>query len=178
MISSPTKSKVVALASLFCLSSASIQADVTFIDFGDPNVKLTHKNVDVQVNGQTVTVSEAYITESLDPSTTGTRVTKVMTAYEYSDGAGGKVRVVTQETVTASLDAFTGNYTIEKITKTLTTPLSANGAVNGSTTTSTVLAPTVTDVVFANLGANGILPKLTFSAPTVELDPPVTISPE
>jgi hypothetical protein len=172
------RSKALAFAFVFSVGSAIVQADVTFIDFESPSVKLVHKQVNVQVNGQTVLVDEAYITETPDPSSTGTRVTKVMTSYEYSDGAGGKVRVVTQQTTTATLDVFTGNYTIEKITKTLTTPLSANSVVNGSTTTSTVLAPTVTDVTFANLLANGILPALTFSAPTVDLDPPVTISPE
>ena len=131
------RTKALAFAALLCVGSANVQAQ--FIDFTD-NVKVVFKTVDV-VNSAGETVSAVQATGSVTSTdASGTITSKLQTFVQVADGVGGVEQIVTQETATATVDSFSGNYSVSTITKTRTTPVDASGTATGSTTVATTIA--------------------------------------
>ena len=114
LISTNLRTKALAFASLFCAGSASVQAQ--FIDFTN-NVKVIFKTVDV-VNsaGETVSGTQATATVT-ETDSNGVITAKKQTFVQVSDGSGGNEQLVTQETTTATPDAFTGNFAQRQLTQ-------------------------------------------------------------
>lgn len=171
-MTSSFRAKALALTSIFCAASANLHAQ--FITFDD-TVKVVFKNVEV-VNsaGETVTATEgtAIVTET---DASGVITSKKQTFVQIPDGAGGDEQIVIQETITATPDPFTGNFSVEKKIKKITTPVDvASGTVTGSPTTST----TIEDISDVDENDLGLPPTTTLTAPDPELDTPVVISAE
>jgi hypothetical protein len=102
----------------------------------------------------------------------GTITSKEQTFVQVSDGSGGIEQIINQVTKTATVDAFTGNYAVETITKVRTTPVDANGTATGSTSIATTLEDE-SNVDAANLD---LPPTTTFTPVDPNLDTPVVIS--
>lgn len=168
---SSLQTKALALASIFCAASASLQAQ--FIDFSN-NVKVVFKNVEV-VNsaGETVSGTQATATVT-ETDSNGVITAKKQTFVQVSDGSGGNEQLVTQETTTATPDPFTGNFAVETITKVRTTPVDASGTATGSTTVST----TIEDEADVDEDDLDLPPTTTFTPVDPELETPVVISAE
>lgn len=172
LIPSSLQTRALALASIFCAASASLQAQ--FIDLTANNIKVVFKNVDV-VNsaGQTVTGTQATATLT-ETDSNGVITAKKQTFVQVSDGTGGTEQLVTQETTTATPDPFTGNFAVEKITKVRTTPVDTSGTAIGSTT----VATTIEDEADVDEDDLDLPPTTTFTPVDPDLDIPVVISAE
>ena len=166
------RTSLVAAVSVFCAASATVQAQ--FIDLTANNLKVVFKTVDV-VNSAGATVSATQATASVvSTDAAGTITALKQTFVQVSDGLGGLEQIVNQVTTTASVDAFSGNYSVETVTKLRTTPVNASGAATGSTTVATTVVDEA-DVEEADLA---LPPTTTFAAVSPDLDTPVVISAE
>jgi hypothetical protein len=172
MFRNAIRTKFLALAPL--LLAGSLQADQSFIDFTSKFNKPTFENVDVTVNGVVVSVMKTTITQTTN-LVNGTIVGKTMTEVLQPTAAGGFEKLVVKETKTATLDSQSNTYTVITTSTTTTIPADASGDQIGASTTALNPSSISNSVTFANIG---IPPVLTFSTPTVALDPPVTISAE
>jgi hypothetical protein len=162
------RTKALAVASLFCAGSLQAQ----FIDLTANNIKVVFKTVDV-VNSAGATVSATQATASVvSTDASGTITSKEQTFVQVSDGSGGIEQIINQVTKTATVDAFSGNYAVETITKVRTTPVDANGTATASTSIATTIEDE-TDVEAANLD---LPPTTTFTPVDPNLDTPVVIS--
>jgi hypothetical protein len=162
------RTKALAIASLFCAGSLHGQ----FIDLTANNLKVVFKTVDV-VNSAGATVSATQATASVvSTDASGTITSKEQTFVQVSDGSGGIEQIINQVTKTATVDAFSGNYAVETITKVRTTPVDANGTATASTSIATTIEDE-TDVEAANLD---LPPTTTFTPVDPNLDTPVVIS--
>ncbi len=163
--------KKLILSALLLASSASLQAQ--FIDFTQ-NVKVVFKNVEVQNStGQTITATQATATVT-EVDSDGVITAKRQTFVQVPNGSGGLEQIVTQETTTATPDAFTGNYAVENVTRVRTTPVDEDGEAIGSTAVSTSIVDD-SDVTEEDLN---LPPTTTFVPVDPELDIPVVISAE
>ena len=168
IVTNAFRTKALVIASLFC--AGSIQAQ--FIDLTANNIKVVFKTVDV-VNSAGATVSATQATASVvSTDASGTITSKEQTFVQVPDGSGGIEQIVNQVTKTATVDAFTGNYAVETITKVRTTPVNASGTAIGSTSIATTIEDE-TDVETANLD---LPPTTTFTPVDPNLDTPVVIS--
>jgi hypothetical protein len=172
MFQSALRTKFLALAPLFL--AGSLQADQSFIDFTSPTNKPTFETIDVTVNGVVVSVMKTTITQT-NNLVNGTIVGKTMTEIVQPTAAGGFEKVKVKETKTATLDAQSNTYTVVTTSTTTVFPSDASGDQLGAPVTSLGPSSILNSVTFPNIG---IPPVLTFSTPTVALDPPVTISAE
>ena len=168
IVTNAFRTKALAIASLFCAGSLQAQ----FIDLTANNIKVVFTTVDV-VNSAGVTVSATQATASVvSTDASGTITSKEQTFVQVPDGSGGIEQIVNQVTKTATVDAFTGNYAVETITKVRTTPVDASGTAIASTSITTTIEDE-TDVETANLD---LPPTTTFTPIDPQLDTPVVIS--
>jgi hypothetical protein len=168
IVTNAFRTKALAIASLVCAGSLQAQ----FIDLSANNIKVVFKTVDV-VNSAGATVSATQATASVvSTDASGTITSKEQTFVQVPDGSGGIEQIVNQVTKTATVDAFTGNYAVETITKVRTTPVDASGTATGSTSIVTTLEDD-TDVEAANLD---LPPTTTFAPVDPNLDTPAVIS--
>jgi hypothetical protein len=168
IVTNAFRTKALAIASLFCAGSLQAQ----FIDFTANNIKVVFKTVDV-VNSAGATVSATQATASVvSTDASGTITSKEQTFVQVPDGSGGIEQIVNQVTKTATVDAFTGNYAVETITKVRTTPVDANGTATGSTSVATTIEDE-SNVETSNLD---FPPTTTFTPIDPNLDTPVVIS--
>jgi hypothetical protein len=174
MFRNAIRTKALAVASLFCAGSLQAQ----FIDLNADNVKVVFKTVDV-VNsaGETVSASQATVSVvSTDAS--GTITSKEQTFVQVPDGSGGTEQIVEQVTTTATVDAFTGNYAVEAVSKKRTTPVEVDADGDATATASTKVSTTIADLSNVKEEDLDLPPTTTFTVVSDELETPVVISKE
>ena len=165
--SSSFRAKALALASIFCVTSANLQAQ--FFDLSGNDVKVVFDQVDY--NGQTVV--EATASKRTGTLANGNVEAREMTFKTVSDGAGGFTRIVVQKTVTATLDSFTNKWSVTTTSNTAATPVDNQGTVIGGTTNTPATPTVLSDLEESELD---LPPTTTFTAIDPNLDTPVVIS--
>ena len=158
-------SRAVAIASFFCAGSLQAQ----FIDLSGNDVKVVFEQV--TYNGQTVT--EATASKRTGTLANGNVEAREMTFKTVGDGAGGFTRIVVQKTVTATLDSFTGKWSVTTTSNTASTPVDSQGVVIGGTTNTPATPTVLSDLEEGELD---LPPTTTFAPYSAELDTPVVIS--
>ena len=157
--------KAIAIASLLCAGSLQAQ----FIDLSANDVKVVFEQV--TYNGQSVV--EATASKRTGTLANGNVEAREMTFKTVADGAGGFTRIVVQKTVTATLDSFTGKWSVTTTSNSASTPIDSQGAVIGGTTNTPATPIVQNDLEETELD----LPPTTSFAPySAELDTPVVIS--
>jgi hypothetical protein len=168
------RSWALAIASLFFAGNLQAQ----FIDLEADNVKVVFKTVDV-VNsaGENVSATQATVSVvSTDAS--GTITSKEQTFVQVPDGSGGIEQIVEQVTTTATVDAFTGNYAVEAVSKKRTTPVDVDADGNATATASTKVSTTIADLSDVKEEDLDLPPTTTFTPVDADLEIPVVISNE
>ena len=174
----PTRVKAVALTSVFCAGSMSLQAQTTFLD--TTNLKPKFETVEV-VNsaGETVTAIQASAA-TFETDANGVITSKELkeVVVEVAPSVVGEEitleKIVTQVTKTATPDPVTGVFEVVVIEQEKTTPVDAEGTETGATTTETAF-DILSDVDEEELD---LAPATSFVAIDPELEIPVVISAE